>query len=331
MHLIAPGRRQALAAAAVAVLAPALPAAAQQQPSWPSRPIQLIVSFAPGGGTDLLARLLARHLEKQLGAAVVVQNRPGAGGAIGLAETAKAAPDGYTLGIINTPPLMTLPIERKTSFSWSGFDLLGNLVDDPVAFAVPQSSAFPSLASLVAYAKAHPDEVTAGTGGAGTDDHLGLLLFERAAGVRLCHVPYKGASDVRVALMGGQVMVGVINFGKVLQFQKAGTALRFLGQAAAARSPMDDKVPTFREQGYDVLLSALRGVGAPKGLPEPVRHRLAEAIARIVADPEFKAQAESMFAPLRYLRPDAYLAEVKKGDAEFRQLWKEIPWNDQRS
>ncbi len=108
-------------------------AAKAETAAWPSRPIEMIVAYAPGGGTDLVARLLARHLEKELGATIVVQNKPGAGGAIGFAELARAAPDGYTIGFINTPNLLTIPIERKTAFTWKSYDLIGNLVDDPGA------------------------------------------------------------------------------------------------------------------------------------------------------------------------------------------------------
>ena len=125
--------------------------------------------FAPGGGTDLVARLLARHLEKQLGgnASIVVLSKPGAGGAIGFGELARAAPDGYTIGFLNTPNLLTIPIERKSTFTWRSFDLIGNLVDDPGAFAVHNSSGIDSLASLAKYAKTHPGEVTVGTTGTG--------------------------------------------------------------------------------------------------------------------------------------------------------------------
>ena len=180
-------RRSALArAAAIAAAAfgaaGALPALAQQpqpqpQPqaqsqaeaNYPNRPIEMIVAFAPGGGTDLVARLLARHLEKQLGgnASIVVLSKPGAGGAIGFGELARAAPDGYTIGFLNTPNLLTIPIERKSTFTWRSFDLIGNLVDDPGAFAVHNSSGIDSLASLAKYAKTHPGEVTVGTTGTG--------------------------------------------------------------------------------------------------------------------------------------------------------------------
>jgi tripartite-type tricarboxylate transporter receptor subunit TctC len=324
----------ALAAAAFGGAGIALPAAAQQQAqaeaNYPNRPIELIVAFAPGGGTDLVARLLARHMEKQLGggATIVVQSKPGAGGAIGFAELARAVPDGYTIGFLNTPNLLTVPIERKSSFTWRSFDLIGNLVDDPGAFAVHNSNGIDSLAALAKYALAHPGEVTVGTTGTGSDDHLAMLLFEKASGARLSHIPYKGAGEVRGAIAGQQIVIGAINVGEVLQFQKGGTPIRFLGQMGAKRSVLAPDVPTFKEQGFDIELASLRGLGAPKGLPDGIRRKLVDAMARVVIDPDFQKQAAAMFAPLRYLGPEAYGRELAAAESGFLQFWKETPWQE---
>jgi tripartite-type tricarboxylate transporter receptor subunit TctC len=288
----------------------------------------MIVAYAPGGGTDLIARLLARHLEKELGATIVVQNKPGAGGAIGFAELARATPDGYTIGFINTPNLLTIPIERKTTFTWKSYDLIGNLVDDPGAFTVNQASNIDSLATLVKYARANPGAVTVGTTGVGSDDHLAMLLFEKASGVKMTHVGYKGAGEVRGALAGQQITIGAINVGEALAYQKGGTPLKFLGQMGLSRAVLAPNVSTFREQGYNIELASLRGLAAPKGLPEPVRKKLVDAMAKVAADPQFKQQADAMFAPLRYLSPAAYAAELERGEASFRQLWKEMPWQE---
>ncbi|MCZ2496812.1 tripartite tricarboxylate transporter substrate binding protein [Xylophilus sp. Kf1] len=325
--------RAAAVALGLAASLPALaqaPAASAAEAAYPARPIEMIVAYAPGGGTDLVARLVARHLEKQLGGtvAVVVQNKPGAGGAIGFAELAKSAADGYTIGFINTPNLLTIPIERKTTFTWRSFDLLGNLVDDPGGFTVFNGNPIDSLAGLAAYAKAHPGEVTVGTTGTGSDDHLAMLLFEKASGTRLNHIPYKGAGEVRAALAGQQLVVGAINVGEALQYQKGGTPMRLLGQMSARRSALAPTVPTFREQGFDIELASLRGLAAPRGLPEGVRRKLVEAVARVAADPLFQQQAEAMYAPLRYLAPPAHAVELERGEAGFRQLWKDMPWQE---
>src|ERR671926_579770 len=142
--------------------------------AYPERPITLIVAYPPGGGTDLVARALAPFVEKYLGggAKIVVVNRAGAGGEVGFAALANAAPDGYTIGFVNTPPLLTIPIERQSQFHWQRYDYIGNIIDDPCNFSVHAETPIRNLAELAAYAKAHPGEVTVGTTGIGSDRHI---------------------------------------------------------------------------------------------------------------------------------------------------------------
>ena len=323
-------KRHTLRALTALLAGAALFGGAAQAAGYPERPINLIVSYGPGGGTDLVARMMAPFLQKYLGAdaRIVVLNRPGAGGAIGFTELARAQPDGYTIGFINTPNLLTIPIERKSGFTWQSYDLLGNLIDDPGAFTVLNDNPMKTLADLSAYAKQNPGRATVGTTGTGSDDHLAMLRFERASGTTLSHIPYKGAGEVRGALAGGEIAIGAINVGEALQYQKGGTPLRFLGQMGKTRSAALPDVPTFKEQGYDFELASLRGLAAPKGLPEDVRAKLVDAVKRTVDDPAFQAKAGDMYAPLRYLPPAGYATELAAGEAEFRQLWKDAPWLD---
>ena len=298
--------------------------------AYPDKPITMIVSYAPGGGTDLTARAIAPYIEKYLGnnARIIILNKSGAGGAIGFAQLAASPADGYTIGMINTPNVLTIPIERKSDFHWQRYDLLGNLVDDPDGFSVHNDDPIKNLKDLAAYAKAHPGDVTVGTTGAGSDDHLAMLQFERAAGVKLNHIPFKGAADVRTALAGKQIKVAAINIGEAMQAIKGGTPMRNLGSMSATRSSMAPDLPTFKEQGYDIELASLRGLAAPKGLPPDVRDALVKAVAQATNDPEFKSKAASIYAPLRFLPPDQYANELKKTEAEFNALWKVIPWTD---
>jgi len=298
--------------------------------AYPDKPITMIVSYAPGGGTDLTARAIAPYIEKYLGnnARIIILNKSGAGGAIGFAQLAASPADGYTIGMINTPNVLTIPIERKSDFHWQRYDLLGNLVDDPDGFSVHTDDPIKNLKDLAAYAKAHPGDVTVGTTGAGSDDHLAMLQFERAADVKLNHIPFKGAADVRTALAGKQIKVAAINIGEAMQAIKGGTPMRNLGSMSATRSSMAPDLPTFKEQGYDIELASLRGLAAPKGLPPDVRDALAKAVAQATNDPEFKSKAASIYAPLRFLPPDQYANELKKTEAEFNALWKVIPWTD---
>jgi tripartite-type tricarboxylate transporter receptor subunit TctC len=298
--------------------------------AYPEQPIKMIVAYSAGGGTDIVARLLAQTMQKYLGsnAAVVVVNRPGAGGAIGFSELAAAKPDGYTIGFINTPNVLTIPIERKSNFHWQNFDLLGNIVDDPGNFSVHADTPIKSMSELLAYAKANPEKVTYGSTGIGSDDHLAALMVERAAGVKLTHVPFKGSAEVHNAIASKQIMVAAMNIGEALQYQKGGTPLRHLGQMSEKRSTLAPQVPTFREQGINVVMASLRGVAAPKGLPTAVREQLVQAVQKAVVDPEFQAKAAGSFAPLRYLEPASYTTELKESEEGFKALWQIMPWTD---
>jgi tripartite-type tricarboxylate transporter receptor subunit TctC len=315
----------ALLLSAAAVAAPTV-----AQAAYPEQPIKMIVGYGAGGGTDIIARVMAPYIGKYLGnaAGIVVLNRAGAGGGIGFAEIANAQPDGYTIGFVNTPNVLTIPIERKTNFHWQAFDLLGNVIDDPGNFSVLADSPIRNLAELVAYAKANPGKVTYGTTGIGSDDHLAAMMFERAAGVKLTHVPFKGAAEVHQAVVGKQIMMAAMNIGEALQYAKGGSPLRNLGQMSLTRTNLAPNLPTFREQGYDIVMASLRGIAAPKGLPPAIHDRLVEAIRKAAADPEFQAKAANYFAPLRYLPPAQHAAELKEAEGGFKQLWKENPWSE---
>jgi tripartite-type tricarboxylate transporter receptor subunit TctC len=218
--------------------------------AYPDKPIKMVVAYAAGGETDIIARLVAQYMQKHLGgnASVVVIKRPGAGGGIGFTEVSSAQPDGYTIGFLN--------------------------------------------------------------------------------GVELTHIPFKGASEVRIAVASKQIMVAAMNIGEALQYQKAGTPLRNLGQMSQKRSTLAPDVPTFKEQGFNVIMASLRGVGAPKNLPLAIREQLVTALQKVVMDPEFQAKAAGYFAPLRYLPPTAYAAELKDSEAGFKQLWQVMPWTE---
>jgi putative tricarboxylic transport membrane protein len=298
--------------------------------AYPERPITMIIAYPPGGGTDLVGRAVVPFIEKYLGggARIVVVNRAGAGGEVGFAALANSVPDGYTIGFVNTPPLLTIPIERAAQFTWQRFEYVGNIIDDPCNFSVHTDTPVTNLRELAAYAKARPGEVTVGTTGIGSDDHIAMLKFERIAGVKMRHIPFKGSADVRSAILGKQIVVAAINIGEALQYQKGGTPIRNLVQMSPARTNLAPELPTAREQGYDIEMSSLRGLAAPKGLPQDVRDRLVRAVAQAVADPEFQAQASKFFAPLRYLAPAEYEGLVREADSMYRVMWKEMPWAD---
>jgi len=311
--------------AAILICLPGIGSAA-----YPDHPITMIVAFSPGGGTDVVARALVPYLEKHIGgnAKIVIVNRPGAGGDIGFAAIAAAPPDGYTIGFINSPSFLAIPLERQTKYTWQSFELLGNVVDDPASFAVHADSSIKDLKELAAFAKANPGALSIGTPGVGAPGHLAATMFGKLAGVTVNHIPFKGAGEVRAPLAGKQIVLAAISIGESFQAQKGGVPLRILAQLSAARTTLAPDLPTAKEQGFPLILSSLRGVAAPKGMPADIRERLAKALERAVADPEFQAKSLQYYAPLRYLSPAQFEATLREDDAQIRQLWKETPWTD---
>lgn len=307
---------------------PLLAAPALAQTEWrPERALTMVVAFAAGGGTDLAARTIARFMEKDLGQTVVVLNRPGAGGEIGFAELARARPDGLTIGFINTPHIVTLPIERRTRFRLEDFSLLGNIVDDPGGIWVRADSQIRDMAGLLAQARAEPDRIGYGTTGVGSDDHLAMLALERASGLRFLHVPFGGSAQVKQNLISRSIPVAVMNVAEGVPEMRQGT-LRPLAQMGTTRwGPLSD-VPTLRELGFDVVEGSMRGMAAPAGLPPEALERLALSVRRTVEDAEFQASATQQNLPLRYLAPEPYLAELKALRTNYQALWDRHPWRE---
>ncbi len=313
--------RRAALALPLLLAAPRLAEAA-----WPERPVTLIVPFAAGGGTDISARVMAQYLERELGQPFVVQNRPGAGGGIGLGALAAAAPDGYTLAIINTPGIVTIPIERNAGWTMDSFTFIAGVVDDPGTFSVHPDSPIRTMTDLVEAAKREPGRITVATQGVGSAGHINALLLEQATGVQLEPVVYQGAAPAALALLRKEVTVATANLGEALTFAR-NQPWRTLGVMAEARNAMAPDVPTLREMGLDILGGSLRGVGGPRGMAPDVVARLSAAIAKVVANPDFITTSERAFQPLRYLNSADYVAYLRASDATHRALWRTRPWN----
>ncbi len=294
--------------------------------AWPDKPIEIVVGFVPGGGTDITARTLAVFLEKELGSAVVVVNKPGASGAIALASVARAKPDGYTLAMTNMPGLLTLPIERDAGFVPTDFTYLANLVSDPSAFSVSMESPYKTLGQLLAAIQANPGKISVSSSGVGTDDHLLMVFFEKETGTKLNHIPFPGAAPQRNAVIGGHTEIGAMNVGEAMPYN--GIKVRILAQAGETRSALAPNVPTFKEQGVNIVMSSERGLVGPKGLPVDVQAKLDQALARIAANPEFRKKIESQFTALDYLPGLLWQERLRKADTELRALWARNRWAD---
>jgi len=256
-----------------------------------------------------------------------VVNRPGAGGEIGWSELARAKPDGTTIGFINTPNIVTVPIERQARYRLEDFSPIANIVDDPGGIWVLADSPYRSLAELVEAARKAPGTLGYGTTGIGSDDHLAMLALERLTGTSFLHVPFAGSSQVRTALLSKNLPIAVVNMGEGLVDWKQGV-LRPLAQLGPQRWEAAASVPTARELGFDVVEGSMRGIAAPAGVPRPILDRLAQAVQRAVEDPDFQKTAQQQNLPLRVLGPDAYRTELLALKAQYEKLWAAHPWKE---
>jgi tripartite-type tricarboxylate transporter receptor subunit TctC len=315
--------RMLAALALVLAASAANPLAAQ---TFPDRAITIIVPFAAGGGTDITARTVGKFLERQFGQPVVVQNRTGAGGEIGMAAVAEARPDGYTLGIINTPGVVTIPIERRARFGLESFDFIAGVVEDPASIIVLERSPIRTIADLVAAAKREPGGITLGSAGIGSSGHIAMLLLEQAAGVQFTNVPFSGTSVAVTNMLGGQIAGTTSNIGEAFAMT-TGQPVRILGVMARQRMAFAPDLPTFAEAGYSIEAGSIRSFGAPRGLPPAVLARYEEAFARLMQDAEFLEDARRTTQPLNF-RPRADLvAALQESDRIHRALWASKPWN----
>ena len=264
---------------------------------YPKSPIRLIVAFAAGGPTDVLARLLADSLGRRLGQSVVVDNRGGAGGNIGYGLAASAAPDGYTLAFadpsitVNASLYKSLPFDVERDFVAIGAAFRG-----PTVVVVPGKSEIRTLADLVRVAKASPGKLNYGSAGNGTPPHLNAEVFKSVQGLDILHVPYRGAAPAMTDLIGGRVDVMFLNIGSARSQIESGE-LRGLAVSGAQRAPALPQVPTFSEAGFP--LAALDpgtwwGLIAPAKLPAAIQAQLTKAMADSLADPELHKRAASM-------------------------------------
>jgi tripartite-type tricarboxylate transporter receptor subunit TctC len=285
-------RRQALRGAAL-LTAMAFPTAGQaQNGAWPNRPIRIVVPFPAGGTTDLLARVLAEPLQKQLGVPVVVENRGGAGGSVGSDFVAKSEADGYTL-LMTTIGTAAINYELyKGSITYKPEDLaaVSNVANVPNVLAVAPGSPIRSLQDLVARAKAKPGELTFGSSGNGSSLHLTGELLKGASGIDLIHVPYRGSGPMLIDAIAGRLDLAIDNLPSSIGHINGGR-LRAIAVTSPQRSPSLPDVPTVREAGLPgVETVAWFGVQAPARTPRPIIDKLASAINTIVNEPVSRAR-----------------------------------------
>ena len=283
-------RRQALGLAAAGVAAAYLPAAAQAQAAWPARPIKLIVPYAAGGGTDVIARAVATKLGAALGQPMVVDNRLGAGGNIGNDAVAKAPPDGYTLLFATSSTVINLPSVKLPYDLMKDFATVGQIGATPTALMVPQDSPIKSMRELLDQARARPNALSYGSAGIGSFAHLATEMIFREAKVQLTHVPYKGTAPAFADLMGGNLTVVIASFASARSLMEGGK-LRALVVTSAQRSSLAPGVPTLTEVGLPGSTVELWwGLMAPAGTPAGIIQRINRELNTALAEPDMREQ-----------------------------------------
>jgi tripartite-type tricarboxylate transporter receptor subunit TctC len=281
-----------------------LPAAAQP---YPSKPIRIISPFAPGGGNDNLCRIIAPNLAKQLGQQVVVENRPGANGAVGTEIAARSAPDGYTIVLIPSGHAVNAAIRKNLPFdSIKDFSPITLVGSSPLVLAVHPSLPVKSVKDLIALAKARPGQLAYGSAGIGSSGHLGGALFDALTGTKMLHVPYKGMSLAIIDLMSGQVSLTFGTTLSVVPHVRAGR-LRALAQTGAKRSPALKDLPTVAEAGVPGYEAGLwYGFVGPARMPADIVRRLHDAIVAAIESPEVRKRLESQALDPQHNTPEEF-------------------------
>lgn len=297
--------------AAAAIAATTLALAAQAQ-AWPTRAVKIIVPFAPGGFTDVVARILQTQLSAALGQPVVIENKPGAGSTIGTAEVAKARPDGYTIAMVSTTHVITPSIYKQMPYdALKDFTPVMKLAEGPYVLVVHPSLPARTVKELVELAKAEPGKIDYASSGNGSSQHLVGALFGQMAGVKLNHVPYKGSGQAMQDLVGGQVKVSFVGGPNAVPYLANGK-LRALGVTTSKRSADLPDIPTIDEAGvagYDATLWL--GLLAPPGTPAEVVAKLREGVTKALSTPEARKLVNSAGVDVALSTPEEFAALMK--------------------
>lgn len=311
-HLLGLRRRSRqygwILAVACMILIGALPVGAQD---WPTKPIEVVVGYAPGGGTDMVARAIADVAAKYLGQPLVVNNKPGATGIIGSQYVFNSKPDGYTLVVaggsetVSVPHFKSLPFDPITDF-----DPVIRLMVERIGFYVRTDSPWKTMKDFIADAKQNPEKYSYATAGPGGMHHATMLVTEKRTGIKLTHVPHKGGAETLTALAGGHVNVAMASPNEAYALVQGGR-VRCLAISALERSPTEPNAPTMRELGYDVYIDNQKGFVYPKGVPQPIRQKFHDAVKKAYDDPQFRASADKLKLELSYLNGEDFRKALK--------------------
>jgi tripartite-type tricarboxylate transporter receptor subunit TctC len=294
---------------------------------YPSKPITMFVPFPPGGVAEIVGRPLAVELEKSLRQPVVLINRPGAGGAVGMASVARAPGDGYTL-LMGLSSISIFPVSDRINGKVPAYELkdfapIALITADPTVLVVRTDGPYKTLKDFVDAAKANPGKINYSSSGVYGTLHVSMEIFANAAGIKLFHVPYQGGGPALTALLGGQVHALASGPAPAVGQIKAGK-MRALASWSTERLPLMPDVPTFKELGYDAEFYIWSGVFAPAAIPTPVLDRLRAAVREAATSPEFKGAMEKVQTPVNYLDAPAFRTYWEKDAARLKVALEKI-------
>lgn len=309
---------------ALAGLSGAIPA----QAAWPSdAPIEVVVGFAPGGTTDVMVRVLAPYIARQLGdnANLIIVNRPGASGEIGVAQVKRAKADGYTVGIVNLPGYFFVPMHRKAAYSTKDLTLVARVVSDPTVMVARKDSKLTDLTQAVARLRASPSSLSAGHNGMGTNGHLAMARLEKAAQIQFNAIPYNGSAQQKTALAGNQLDIAFLAASEVPDPDNEATPVRLLAQFSKNKVARLSSVPTTHELGLPVEMTAERGFAAPNGVPPQILARLQSAIEAAMKNPDYIKAARNDAPFLSYLGGSDWDRQLEQDRKSYEEIARTLP------
>ena len=293
--------------------------------AWPTKPVRVIVTFSPGGSSDIVARLLGAPLQNELGQSVIVDNKPGAGGTIGALEAARAAPDGYTLLLSNSAPISISPAmqDQPRYDPVAGFTHVAYIGSVANVFVVHPSVPAANLRELVGWIKQQPNPVAYGSGGIGSIGHIVGETLKKDQGLQMEHVGYKGSAPMHNDLLSGTIKLAIDTLPQNVPFMKDGK-LRALAVTSPARAPMAPAVPSVAELGQKKLVAEnFLGISGPAGLPRPIVERLHAAMKKSIANPTVQQRLTELGVQGRDMSPEEVTAFVANQVKEWYQPVKD--------
>jgi tripartite-type tricarboxylate transporter receptor subunit TctC len=320
-----PSRRRFALSVAAGCSLPVITRLAYAQ-EWPSKPVHIIVPFAPGGASDAIARIVSEQLGRRLGQPVIIENKPGGSTIVGVDTVAKAAPDGHTVLLAGVGSFSVLPaLRKKLPFDIErDLALLGLLAYTPNILVTGADKPYRTLADFVNAAKANPRKIRYVTYGDGSANHLCGVLLERAANIELDGIPYKGAADAKLALLRGDVDLSFETLNSCGADLKGGR-LRALAHGGSGRTQLMPDLPGLAELGYaQAAVQPYFGMAAPAGTPQPVRERLAKELREIMAQPDVRDRCAAAYLEPATAGASEMTAIVQRDTATFRRIAQQL-------